>query len=337
MITDNLFERVLVEPFERSSTLYIVSGYASATMVSRHFSRLIGSQRRRAGFIRRQDVRIELIVGMAVQDGISVKDHEGFQEIAKEYEGLFSCRYVTYRPPVHSKTFAWYQDDTPQVGFTGSANYTQKAFGSSQREIVIQHDAERARSYFDLIYQDTLDCSDANVDELITIYDEPRYSMRLKAQDNEEPKQGGHVLGIEAEDMAHLTRATISFLDRNGDLPQHSGLNWSFRTGYVRSDRDQAYIRVPSQIADMAFFPPIGDHFTVITDDNVKLICSSAQQRAKGIHTPHSNSIIGRYFRQRMNLPLSVQISTNDMKNYGRTDVDFYKINEETYYMDFSV
>ena len=29
--------------------------------------------------------------------------------------------------------------------------------------------------------------------------------------------------------------------------------------------------------------------------------------------------------------------SEEDMEHYGRTDVDFYKIDEETYYMDFSV
>ena len=337
MITDNLFEQVLVDPFEPNSTLYIVSGYASATMVSRHFNRLVGDGRRRAGFIRRQDLRIELIVGMAAHDGISQKDHEGFQEISREYSGLFVCRYVAYSPPVHSKTFAWYSDDVPKVGFTGSANYTQRAFGNLQREAVIEHDAESARNYFDIIRQYTIDCSDPHVTSLVTVYSEPGYSMRLNVEDAEELEDDESIPGIDAEDLAQLPHKIISFLDRQGNLPQQSGLNWSFRTGYVRNDRNQAYIRIPAHIANTDFFPPVGDHFTIITDDNINLICSRAQQNAKAIHTPHSNSIMGRYFRHRMNLPLSKQISTNDIRNYGRTDVDFYKIDDETYYMDFSV
>lgn len=70
MLTQNLFERVLLEPANQSAnTLYIVSGYASATMVSRHFIQLIKNKKR---------VRVELIVGMAIHDGISKKDHTGF-------------------------------------------------------------------------------------------------------------------------------------------------------------------------------------------------------------------------------------------------------------------
>lgn len=335
MITDDLFERVLVEPFEPNSILYIVSGYASATMVSRHFSRLIRNQRRRAGFIRRQDVRIELIVGMAVQDGISAKDHEGFQEIAKEYEGLFVCRYVAYRPPVHSKSFAWYRNDTPQVGFTGSANYTQKAFSSSQREVVIRHDAKSARSYFDLIYQDTVDCSDENVSELITIYDEPRYSMSLTPAEDEEEDEAidqGEFL----DDLANLPHERVTLLDNRGRLPQRSGLNWGQRPEEGR-EPNQAYIRLPVALARTDFFPPRYEHFTIITDDDRSLICVRAQDQAKAIHTPDSNSRMGLYFRHRLGLQEGSPVELEDLERYGRTNVDFYKIDEETYYMDFSV
>ena len=333
MITDNLFERVLVEPFKPKATLYIVSGYASATMVSRHFNRLIGDRRRRASFIRRQDLRIELIVGMAVQDGISQKDHEGFQEIAREYNGLFVCRYVAYRPPVHTKTFAWYADDVPNIGFTGSANYTQRAFGTSQREALMDHDAESARNYFDIIRQDTVDCSDPHVTDQIAIYDEPNYSMRATSESREETDYDESPPEI-FSDLERLPHEQVSFLDNRGRLPQVSGLNWGQRQG---REPNQAYIRIPVSLARTGFFPPRFEHFTIITDDDKSLICVRAQDHAKAIHTPDSNSRMGLYFRHRLGLQEGSPVRLEDLERYGRTNVDFYKIDEETYYMDFSV
>ena len=92
MLTENLFEKILLEPAEQNfDTLCIVSGYASATMVSRHFDHLSRGKR---------EVRIQLIVGMAIRDGISEKDHEGFRELAREHKDVFVCRYVACKPPV---------------------------------------------------------------------------------------------------------------------------------------------------------------------------------------------------------------------------------------------
>ena len=85
------------------------------------------------------------------------------------------------------------------------------------------------------------------------------------------------------------------------------------------------------------FFPPIGQHFTVYTDDGKILICSRAQERGKAIHTPHNNSLIGEYFRMRLGVPNGYPITIKHLQAYGRSDVDFYKIDEETYYMDFHV
>ena len=56
----------------------------------------------------------------------------------------------------------------------------------------------------------------------------------------------------------------------------------------------------------------------------------------KGIETPQDNSEIGRYFRNRLGLANGAYISVSDLKKYGRTDVVFYKLDDENYVMDFS-
>lgn len=48
------------------------------------------------------------------------------------------------------------------------------------------------------------------------------------------------------------------------------------------------------------------------------------------------NSELGEYFSYRLGLPSGAKVTKEDLERYGRTDVDFYKLDEETYYMDFS-
>lgn len=326
VLTDNLFQKVLVEPFERNSTLYIVSGYASATMVSRHFTALIGDNRRRAAFLRRRDVRIELIVGMARRDGILKHDHEGFQKFAHEYNGLFVCRYVVHGAPIHSKTFGWYRgDNTPAIGFTGSANYTQGGFSNSQRESMVEHDAEEARAYFDIVMQDTIDCRDETAEDRVRIYTGRRRDERDVIEEDRENF---------SDSIEGLPHRRTTLLTRSGGIHRAGGLNWGQRPG---REPNQAYIALRAAIYKTDFFPPIGEPFTVITDDGMRMICSRAQQNGKAIHTPDSNSLLGNYFRNRIGVNPGDAVSLEDLGRYGRTDVDFYKLDEETYFMDFSV
>ena len=83
-------------------------------------------------------------------------------------------------------------------------------------------------------------------------------------------------------------------------------------------------------------FPQITEHFTVLTDDNQVLLCTRAQEHGKAIHTPLNNSEIGIYFRQRLNVLLGAPVLKEHLEQYGRFDVCFYKIDEETFFMEFS-
>lgn len=101
-------------------------------------------------------------------------------------------------------------------------------------------------------------------------------------------------------------------------------------------DPNQAYLSLRAEVYNTNFFPERGTPFTVLTDDGKTIICSRAQDHGKGIHTPHNNALIGEYFRNRLGLASGAVVSAEDLRRYGRTDVHFYKIDDETYYMDFS-
>ena len=131
----------------------------------------------------------------------------------------------------------------------------------------------------------------------------------------------------------------VSVGDRSGNLQDGaSGLNWAFRPGKHRKNLNEAYIQLPPAVYKSDFFPLRGTHFTVLTDDGKSLICTRAQkdERGQAIETPQNNGLLGEYFRHRLGLPYGSKVSKEDLLNYGRSNVEFYKIDNETYEMDFS-
>lgn len=324
MITNNLFNEVLMKPIEAGADkLCIVSGYATSAMADRHMKRIIESGR---------PVSVELIVGMSAFDGISLTNHKGFQKLTTEdYPKLFQCSYI-YRPPnVHSKVYVWLKNNEPFQAFAGSANYTQIAF-DVQREILVPCDPAAGYDYYESLTPETIYCNHNEAELLVQIYNDKAILRRRETQktpDENEVMQtasGPEVIGS-------LPRRCLSFLANDGTLPQTSGLNWGQRKG---REPNQAYIKIPASVYNTDFFPPIAVQFTVLTDDNKVMIFSRAQQNGKALHTPNNNSEIGIYFRKRLGVPLGNAVQLSDLANYGRTDVCFYKIDDETYFMDFS-
>jgi hypothetical protein len=330
MITDNLFDSLLVAPaLQRGANkLYVVSGYATSAMAFHHIDKL-----RQRGV----EIQVELIVGMCGQDGLSQSNHKGFQQLMQsDLVGSFECSYLIDTIPVHSKVYAWYKDDNPIGGFTGSANYTQKAFGNAQREAMSESDPGEGLEYFQSLISDTIYCVHTDAEDFVQIYNDKYFARqrRVIAQQGDQTVPAPTI-----PTLAGLESVRVSFLDfRNGTtLPPRSGLNWGQRPEEHR-EPNQAYIHLPASIYRTTFFPPKTVHFTVLTDDGRILTCTRAQEEyGKAIHTPHNNSLIGEYFRNRLGVANGAPVTIEDLHRYGRTDVDFYKIDEETYYMDYSV
>ena len=323
MITDDIFNQVLIEPLkEGADQLYIVSGYASSAMAFHHLNTV-----RNLG----KEIKIKLIVGMCPSNGLTVSPHRGFRELTeKEFPSLFECSYIMNPPSVHSKSYAWFREDKPICGFVGSANYTQTAFLSAQREILSECNPLELLKYFEVLAGETIYCTHNEAENFIQIYsDDYIKGKERELEDFQESKEKGvpnHLHG--------LPSVKVSLLTKYRTVGIHSGLNWGQRSG---REPNQAYIPLKATVYKTGFFPERAKHFTVLTDDNKVLICSRAQDNGKAIHTPHNNSLIGEYFRNRLDVALGEPISGTDLERYGRTDVDFYKIDDETYYMDFSV
>lgn len=316
--TEDLFEKVLMEPAHYASDLYIVSGYASSAMAFHHADKLKEQN---------TNVNVHLIIGMTGRDGLSQTNHLGFKNLMEnELSEKFECSYLINHPPVHSKVYSWLCGEIHIKGFSGSANYSQQAFvGNSQREIATECDPLQAYKYYQSLIDDTLFCTHQDAEEVTALYSDHRVVTSNQNTIEEENGEYYPTLGLEC--------VKVSLVSKSGKIAERSGLNWGQRLG---REQNQAYIALKADIYSTDFFPPIGRHFTVNTDDGKILICSRAQQSGKAIHTPHNNSHIGEYFRSRLNVPNGKLVKMDDLTHYGRTDIDFYKVDEENYFMDFS-
>ena len=65
------------------------------------------------------------------------------------------------------------------------------------------------------------------------------------------------------------------------------------------------------------------------------ILFTRTQANGKAIQTPYNKSLMGEYFRKRLGVPLGEPVKMEHLLKYGRTDIDFYKIDDENYYMDF--
>lgn len=317
--TGNLYKEVLIKPAENGADrLKIISGYASPEILERHANDLKDLN---------LPCNIDLKIGMTPVEGICKKAHQHFLDIQKKYQNNISVSYAV-RNPYHSKIYIWLKNNNPDIAFVGSANYTPTGFfnNSKQKEILVKADPVKCLNYYD-----TVTCVSSLNASNIKIID-CSFKVKNSVFDLEEP------LNFNSETILNFSPNTLNvpsvtlplYSKRTGDVPEKSGLNWGQRTG---REPNQAYIHVPTEYRN--FFPDRGVKFTVITDDGETLIMVKAQDGGKALETPHNNSELGIYFRKRLGVPPGAPVTLSDLDNYGRRDVDFYKLDPSTYLMNF--
>lgn len=318
MIDCDLARKILWEPLKRDvDRLCIVSAYATPNMASWVIKNISGRTNKA--------IEISLIVGMVAYDGISIAVHEGFVELQKAIMpkeiSRFCCSYVYENPPVHTNLFLWMKEDKPVIAFTGSAHFTQPSFSRNRREVMVECDPEEAYVYYCRVVGDSIYCNHGEIEDNITLY--PTHPILDKENNPVECLSGSDISSV-----------TLSLLSRTGETGVKSGLNWGQRT---KRNKNEAYISLPAHIARSGFFPLNKQHFTVVTDDHHQLIFRVEQENDKAITTPLSNALLGEYFRNRLGLANGEYVTKQHLMDYGRTDVTFYKLDEEQFYMDFSV
>ena len=76
--------------------------------------------------------------------------------------------------------------------------------------------------------------------------------------------------------------------------------------------------------------------FTVLTDDGLSMSLVRAQEKGKALHSNPSNALLGQYIRDRIGVSSGEYVTRQHLENYGRSDITFTQLDEDSYDMDFS-
>ena len=253
---------------------------------------------------------------MSKKDGIERAQHVALNKIVAQgaFGSSMACNYIIRNNPVHAKTYVWLKDGTPVAAFTGSANYTLTGFGRSQIEAMDSVDPNIALQFYKRCLLHTASCDAMDIEDAIAITETRVFNNNPQAD-----PEGDSV--------------TLSLLDtHSNDTHKRAGLNWGQRDG---RNPNQAYIPVPRAVQSSGFFPDCGEQFTVLTDDGDSFIFVRAQENGKALHSTLDNSQIGEYIRSRLGVRLGEYVTRQHLVKYGRTDITFTKIDEETFILDF--
>lgn len=310
MLLKNLYEKILISPVKNGANqLFILSGYASATFAKKHLEDCLQINPK---------LKINLIIGMKRK---GAADHDAFVDLKTKYPENFFGFYFQGKPEIHSKVYAWLNNDTPINGFSGSANYSQYGFFEKMQGNQMNEDnSEDICNYFRSKLCDAIkiETYKPSVDEKIVV-----------------DVFSGSLLPGKIEWIEENISVRISLLSRDGELPTRSGLNWGQRPEHNR-DANQAYLSIRQSARKEGFLPDKGFTFTLLTDDYQTLDCTVQQEGRKAISTTNDNSELGVYFRKRLGVPSKKIVHKKDLESYGRTDFLLKKINDETFFLDFS-
>lgn len=307
----NLYDAFIVNPIKAGfSNLTSITGFASSAFAA-HVLDIFGN------------ISIKLIIGMARVSGIPESDHIVYRHLINRFSDRFHCYYYIGNQPIHAKAYVWTM--IPQrIGFIGSPNFSWHGFGKYQ-EMAVRSDPNQILEYANEILEEAVSAT-SNIDGIIPIIDStPEHAHYLQA---------AH--GRTQHELAEPKSVYLSLLQADGKIHKKSGLNWGHRG---RKNLNEAYIPVRSQIhnLDQTFFPVLKERFVMHTDDGENFVCVMAQVNRKAIETPEDNGLLGEYFRQRIDVLSGEFVEKSDLEKYGRTDIQITKIDDDLYYMDFSV
>ena len=307
MITKDLYNEILIQPILQGyHELFVVSGYSSATFLRKHLGDALE---------RNPKIKIKLIIGMNQKR----RDHSAYLNLIDNYPTQFDGYYYSGKPEVHSKVYYWRDESNNTLGYSGSANYSQYGFFSDkQQNQMVNGSSEDIFNFFN----DLLVDSTPIVDYLLKEDEKLQYETVI-----------GSLTPGQIEWIIPDKAIRISLLSRDGTLAKKSGLNWGQRPG---RDPNQAYLSIRSDARKEGFLPEKKYTFTLLTDDDSTMDCTVQQDGRKAISTTNDNSELGNYFRKRLNVASGAMITKEHLRDYGRSDFLLKKLDEETFFLDFS-
>lgn len=323
---DNLWGQVLENTPVGADELKILSGYVGPTPIQELHS---GSN---------ANLSCTVIFGLFKENRKAIL-HD---ELLRLNNGNVQILYPNL--PAHSKCYLWLSGGVPVRGLIGSANFSSNGLRIPYRESLMEvkdSDMRALNTYIDLIKRTCRICTDIDRSEL-----QERRARRVIGEDTDEFEEGV---------------AKLSLIDRRGEVPALSGLNWGMSpTSHVALD--DAYIPIRQEVIrnHPELFPPrpimdgaqtrgsLDEVVELIWDDGIAMqvkfegvqMLSDSNgdmlKYPKQISSFPNKSIMGRYLRGRIGVPSGVVVTREHLERYGNTTIQLSMVSEGVYSANFA-
>ncbi len=273
-----------------------------------------------------------VIYGMYGDKGIQERLHNALVRCQQEIPHL-NIFYSTV--PIHSKCYIWKYNNYIKNALIGSANFSTNGLTTPYREILVETTDDTfqpLQEYINRVMSNSILCTDIAIS----------FTKQSKIVEQQ-----------------NINICNMTLLDRYGNVPSASGLNWGQGKGHVKPN--DAYIAIrkrylkscPTLFPPKQEFPSIdyggrlqrhNDIVEIIWDDGTVvdgLLEGNQKENGvmypKQISTASRKSLMGEYLRKRIGVPSGAFVIKNDLLKYGRTDITVTLLDEGIYYFDFSV
>ena len=306
----------------------VVSGYVGIQPISR---------------LRELDIPSQVIYGMYGANGIGAPLHRSLLRLENE---LSNTDIYYSQLPVHSKCYAWLKNNKVIHALVGSANFSVNGLNTDYRETLAEATVDTyapLKRYIDFVMANSLLCTDPNI---VT-------GSR---------SQSAHRVQLDDNSNTDVNTYCLSLLDRSGNVPAGSGINWGFAPNGHNKPGD-AYIKIstkairnrpnifsPKQRTNSIFIPEgrpqqrQNDDVELIWDDGTVMrgLLEGSQiidgnVYPKQISSFPEKNILGLYLRNRLGLTtLNRAVTIDDFNRYGRHTIEISRQNEGVYYLNFA-
>jgi hypothetical protein len=327
LFTSNLeeliFNRHLIH---QSDELVILSGYLGPNPVRR---------------LENLPMKSTVIYGMYASDGISEKLHKSLLQVENTVDKV---NILYSNTAIHSKCYIWKKEGKIVHALIGSANFSTNGLSIPYKEMLAETTYDtlnELEKYLDIIIKNSVSCTTAEV-KLKNKFSSATLSKPTSKPIN--PKVCRMVL----------------YDPRKNEVQPATGLNWGQGVGNVKPNDSCIPIRADHIENYPELFPPKqidpvkndkqgrkqrhNDAIELIWDDGTVMdgLLEGSYPKNDTIYPKQIASFpkkedLGIYLRNRLGVKSGAKVTMEDLKRYGRDNVDVSLISEGVYYIDFSV
>lgn len=333
MDNNSLFNEVIVSNGFLAIELNVITGYGSPSFLRKVVEVF-------------PDLSINLFIGMS-NEGISYEDHNQYRIIEEQTKIKIYYQRNDVLPPTHIKLLQFiYRNDEERI-FIGSANFSENGF-LRNREIMVKTSEIDTSLLFSWQKEHSVSCHSNEVEDLVNLYaSEEDFHKDSPAiiEEIHEPIEGISSFENKIKSFK-INKNKYDFMNQIYlwnqyekietplVLPRKNDANFDVTGINAWIKGNKPYIK-EGVVYRFRYFFPTDQVFKIFTDDGYCFEAKLNGRFGKELH--FINVDIADYFINRLG-KVSRNIVTNcDLQKYGRTKIVFYKINEETFILDFSL